>query len=84
MVLRRGSCKVSGHSRLADIPLLRRQKAAYSRLGMALADSLELRNVRTLKDYDTDPRNITLSRIDRFLFVNNLTLQQLISFGTDM
>ncbi len=50
----------------------------------ALADSLELRNVRTLKDYDTDPRNITLSRIDRFLFVNNLTLQQLISFGTDM
>ena len=45
----------------------------------ALARSLDIHSVRTLKDYDSDPQNITLSKLDNFLLVNNLTLQSLIT-----
>lgn len=33
---------------------------------------------RTLKDYDKNARNITLEKIDRFLYANRMELQELI------
>lgn len=34
---------------------------------------------RTLKDYDKDSSNITLSKIDRFLYINDLTISDLLN-----
>ncbi len=34
---------------------------------------------RTLKDYDKNAKNITLEKIDNFLYVNNMELSDLLS-----
>ena len=41
-----------------------------------LADSLNVVE-RTLKEYDKDASNITLTKIDRFLYINDLTIHNL-------
>lgn len=41
-----------------------------------LADTLKVKR-RTLKEYDKNPENITLGKIDNFLFVNNISLKEL-------
>ena len=33
---------------------------------------------RTLKEYDKNPENITLGKIDNFLFINGIDLKELI------
>ena len=35
-------------------------------------------SIRTIKDYDTDPRTVSLEKVENFLYVNNLTLSELI------
>ena len=43
-----------------------------------LASNLDV-VVRTLKEYDKDASNITLSKIDRFLYINDITLIELLN-----
>ena len=42
-----------------------------------LASLLDI-SERTLKDYDRNAKNVTLEKIDRFLYVNHMELQELI------
>ncbi|HAU88341.1 MAG TPA: hypothetical protein DCW90_23560 [Lachnospiraceae bacterium] len=42
-----------------------------------LAATLEV-NKRTLTTYDKDSGNITLAKVDKFLFVNRITLEELL------
>lgn len=42
-----------------------------------LATTLEV-NRRTLTTYDKDSGNITLAKVDKFLFVNRITLEELL------
>lgn len=48
-----------------------------------LIRALGLTNIRTLHNYDVDPKNITLGSIDNFLRVNHLALSELMCFGTN-
>lgn len=42
-----------------------------------LAQELSV-HARTLKEYDKDAKNITLGKIDSFLYMNNISLDDLI------
>lgn len=57
-------CKIRYWQQLKDIP------------DNELANDLDVAE-RTLKEYDKNAGNISLYRLDRFLYVNNLTLSDL-------
>ena len=50
----------------------------------SLANLLMLKNVRTLRDYDTSAANIRLEQIDNFLSENDLTLTSLMTYESDL
>ena len=43
-----------------------------------LAKNLDV-GIRTLKDYDNDASFFTLIKLDQFLYINNMNLQELLS-----
>lgn len=57
-------CKIRYWQQLNDIP------------DSQLSNDLDVVE-RTLKEYDKNAGNISLSKLDRFLYVNNLTLPEL-------
>lgn len=50
----------------------------------SLAAMLLLKNVRTLRDYDTSAANIRLEQLDNFLSENNLSLTSLMTYESDL
>ena len=49
-----------------------------------LIKSLSIKNVRTLRAYDSNPENIRLGQIDSFLSSYGLSLNELIAYGAMM
>lgn len=63
---------------------IRRWQNITSTPDALLADMLILKNVRTLRDYDTSAANIRLEQLDNFLYENDLTLTSLMTYESDL
>ena len=59
-------CKIRLYQQLNDID----EQLLASTIGVQL---------RTLKEYDKQSKNITLGQLDSFLYMNNLSLQDLLN-----